>query len=360
MPRAPMTSLYSVSGASGGAALDLTPPATPAPVSLASGTTSLGSTSIGSWSAAVTVTATVSASAGGAVTATVTGSGAGPYSVSIASGLADGRTYSVRLRGTGADGQVADVVLAVAVQTPASVTGSIAWVLAADYDYTQVVTSSRVVTSGTVSSGVVGLPDMTLAADSGTTFGVTPTNGTGLVLDSTGASTRGYVHFTPNWAALGISQLGWDGYAVEMQLSAPAYATAVFTSFLVGSVANSNGGTGQGAGARCINSAGTRTGTARSLAAGSPDLGATVFTSASDPANVAFLGGFASGEQGQGILNGALPAGGPDGYTIYRDGNGRTIGTAATYSPGIVSLLWGNGVFSGAISRVRIWRRGVV
>lgn len=242
----------------------------------------------------------------------------------------------------------------------ATPTGTLGWVLAADYDYTQVVTSSRVATSGTVASGVVGLPDMTLAADSGTTFGVTPTNGTGLVLDSTGASTRGYVHFTPNWAALGISQLGWDGYAVEMQLAGPVYATSVFTSFLVGSVANSNGGTGQGAGARCINSAGTRTGAARSLAAGSPELSSAVFTSASDPANVAFLGGFASGEQGQGILNGTLPSNGPDGYTIYRDGNGRTIGTTSTYSPGIVSLLWGNGVFSGAISRVRIWRRGVV
>ena len=355
---APPTML-GMAGARGGSVADLTPPSTPAPVSLASGTTSLGSTLVGSWSAAVTVTASVEASADSPPTATVTGSGAGPYSVSIASGLSDSRAYAVRLRGTGADGQVADVVLAVAVQAPATVTGSIAWVLAADYDYTQVVTSSRVATSGTVASGVVGLPDMTLAADSGTNFGVTPTNGTGLVLDSTGSTTRGYVHFTPDWAALGISQTGWDGYAVELQLAGPVYATSVFTSFLVGSVANSNGGTGQGAGARCINSAGTRTGAARSLAAGSPELSSAVFTSASDPANVAFLGGFASGEQGQGILNGTLPSNGPDGYTIYRDGNGRTIGTTATYSPGIVSLLWGNGVFSGAISRVRIWRRGV-
>jgi hypothetical protein len=301
----------------------------------------------------VSVAATCSGSDGSTPTVTVSGSGAGPYSVSIASGLSAGVSYVVRAVGTGGDGQVAGVALLVRV-APA-----MGWVLAADYDYTQVVTSARVATSGTVASGVVGLPDMTLAADSGTTFGVTPTNGTGLVLDSTGGTTRGYVHFTPDWAALGISQTGWAGYAVEMQLAGPVYATSVFTSFLVGSVANSNGGTGQGAGARCINSAGTRTGAARSLAAGSPELSSAVFTSASDPANVSFLGGFASGEQGQGILNGALPASGPDGYTIWRDGNARAIGTAATYSPGIVSLLWGNGVFSGAISRVRIWWWGV-
>jgi len=350
-----MTSLYSVSGApaAGGGGPDLTAPAAPANVNLASSATSLGSTALGSWSASVTVAATCQGSDGSTPTVTVSGSGAGPYSVSIASGLAAGVSYVVRAVGTGGDGQVAGVSLLVRV-APA-----MGWVLAANYDYTQVVTSARVATSGTVASGVVGLPDMTLAADSGTTFGVTPTNGTGLVLDSTGATTRGFLHFTPDWAALGISQTGWDGYAVEMQLAGPVYAASVFTSFLVGSVANSNGGTGQGAGARCINSAGTRTGAARSLAAGSPELSSAVFTSASDPANVAFLGGFASGEQGQGILNGALPSNGPDGYTIYRDGNARTIGTTATYSPGIVSLLWGNGVFSGAISRVRIWRRGV-
>ena len=343
----------------GAAAPDLTPPATPAPVSLAAGSTALGSTLVGSWSAAVTVVATVTASAGGAVTATVTGSGAGPYSVSIASGLADSRTYAVRLRGTGSDGQVADVVLAVAVQTPASVTGSIDWVVAADYDFTGVTTSARV-TSGAVTSGG-GLPDWTLAADSGTAFGVTPTNGTGLVLDSTGAA-RGYLHFTPNWGGLGIDLAGTDAYAVELQLSAPVYASAAFTTFQAGSAANPNG-SGSGAGGRCINSGGNRNGNARSNSLGTSELSSTTLFSVagSDPAAVSFLGGFFSGESANSVLNATLPATGPAGYTVWRDGASRTIGTSAGYSPGFVSLLFGGGnITGGAISRVRIWKRGVV
>lgn len=352
-------SLSGLGSGGGTAAPDLTPPSTPAPVSLASGTTSLGSTVVGSWSAAVTVTASVEASAGGAVTATVTGSGAGPYSVSIASGLADSRTYAVRLRGTGADGQVADVVLAVAVQTPATVTGSIAWVVAADYDFTLCSTSARV-TSGTVTSGG-GLPDWTLASDSGTAFGVTPTNGTGLVLDSTGTA-RGFVHFTPNWASLGIDLAGTDAYAVELQLTGPVYGASAFTTYQVGSAANPNG-TGSGAGGRCINSAGNRNGNARSNSAGTSELSSTTLFSVAgaDPSAVSFLGGFISGESANSVLNGTLPASGPGGYTIWRDGAARAIGTSAGYSPGFVSLLFGGGsITGGAISRVRVWRRGVV
>lgn len=244
-------------------------------------------------------------------------------------------------------------------QTANSDLGSIAWVVAADYDFTEVVTSSRVAGSGTVLSGVVDLPDWTLGSDSGTTYGVTPTNGTGLVLDSTGLA-RGFIHFTPNWAGLGITLAGIDAYAVELQLSAPVYGGSSFTTLQVGSAANPNGA-GSGAGGRCINSGGTRTGVARSNSSGTSELSSAIFTSASDPANVSFLGGFLSGESASSVLNGALPVTGPDGYTIYRDGASRAIGTGAGYSPGYVSLLFGGGTISGgAISRVRIWKRGVV
>jgi hypothetical protein len=352
-------SLSGLGGGGGVAPADLTGPAAPAPVSLASGTTALGSTSIGSWSASVTVTAAALGSDLSTPTVTVTGSGAGPYSVSIASGLSDGVTYRVVLTGTGADGQVATAQLSVAVREPATITGSIAWEVVADYDFTQCSTSSRV-TSGTVTSGG-GLPDWTLASDSGTAFGVTPTNGTGLVLDSTGTA-RGFVHFTPNWASLGIDLAGTDAYAVELQLTGPVYGASAFTTYQVGSAANPNG-TGSGAGGRCINSGGNRNGNARSNSAGTSELSSTTLFSVAgaDPSAVSFLGGFISGESANSVLNGTLPASGPGGYTIWRDGAARAIGTGAGYSPGFVSLLFGGGTITGgAISRVRIWRRGVV
>ncbi|RPJ54994.1 MAG: hypothetical protein EHM24_31120, partial [Acidobacteria bacterium] len=162
------------SGGGGGGGPDLTPPSTPTPQVLASGTTELGSTSIGSWSDSVTVVATVTPSAGGAVTATVTGSGAGPYSVSIASGLSDGRSYAVRLRGTGADGQVADVVLSVAVR-PAL--GSLDWKVVADYDLTTVDTASATTgTTGSINLTVGGAAFLTLTGIDGTGTGsITPT-----------------------------------------------------------------------------------------------------------------------------------------------------------------------------------------
>lgn len=194
--------MVGMAGARGGSVADLTPPSTPAPVSLAAGSTSLGSTLVGSWSAAVTVTATVSASAGGAVTATVTGSGAGPYSVSIASGLADSRTYAVRLRGTGADGQVADVVLAVAVR-PAT-TGTLGWATLADYDLTTVDTAAgTTATSGSLALTVGGAAFLTLSGITGTGVGsIVPTNGQGVVISAQG--TRAFL-LDLDWAALGVN-----------------------------------------------------------------------------------------------------------------------------------------------------------
>jgi len=97
-------------------ASNLTSPATPQPLTLAVGTTSLGSTLIGSWSSSVTVTGRVVPSDGPTPGLTISGSGAGPYSVSISSGLLEGVTYSIELAGTAADGQVAQVTLSVRVE----------------------------------------------------------------------------------------------------------------------------------------------------------------------------------------------------------------------------------------------------
>ncbi len=198
-----MTSLYSMAGTSGGGGSgpDLTAPIPPVPVSLASGTTALGSTSIGSWSASVTVTATVTASSGSPPTATVTGSGAGPYSVSIASGLADGVTYAVTLTGTGADGQVARVGLSVAVGTAVPAP---AWNTLVEYDLTTVDTATAVTaTGGDVALTVGGAAFLTLKTIFGSGTGsLTPTNGSGVIFSgSAGGIRAAFVNI--DWATLG-------------------------------------------------------------------------------------------------------------------------------------------------------------
>ena len=244
-----MTSLYSVSGAPGGSVADLTPPSTPAPVSLAAGSTSLGSTLVGSWSASVTVTATVTASAGSPPTATVTGSGAGPYSVSIGSGLADSRTYAVRLRGTGADGQVADVVLAVAVQTPATVTGSLQWEVLSDWDFTTVDTAAAFTTSGalalTTGGGSPFLTITTYTPSGSGTGSITPTNGVGLEIATTSSFQRAF-YFQPSMT--GITQ-GRQRWAVEFIHTLGSLATGGLVLPSVGSTTSVNSGKhfGQGA-----------------------------------------------------------------------------------------------------------------
>lgn len=336
---------------------DLTPPSTPAPVSLAAGSTSLGSTAVGSWSRSVTVAATVQASAGSPPTATVSGSGAGPYSVSIASGLADGRTYSVRLRGTGSDGQVADVAVSVAVQTPASVTGSIAWVVAGTYDFRNATTSGPYTSPQTITTGG-GLPDITLGQDAAGTYSLTPTNGTGILLSNTGAA-RPWMAFTPDWAALGIDPLAPEGWVAEIEVASPILGASGFLSYIVGTMQNPNG-SGSGMGARLINTAGTRTGIARSVSAGTPELGPTIISQASDYANVSMLGGGFPAEMVGSIQSGTLPAT-LSGYTLYRDSFTRTnMGTTWGLSPGHVGLLFGGGTLTATLVRARFWRRGVV
>lgn len=219
-----MTSLYSVSGApaAGGGGPDLTAPAAPANVNLASSATSLGSTALGSWSASVTVAATCQGSDGSTPTVTVSGSGAGPYSVSIASGLSAGVSYVVRAVGTGGDGQVAGVSLLVRV-APA-----MGWTTLLNYDLTTVDTMSAVTgTGGTIALTVGGAPLVTLQAITGSGTGsLTPTNGTGIIFSASGGGTRNS-NIDVDWAGLGIDPYT-DTIAIQAEFS--------FTSIVSGGV----------------------------------------------------------------------------------------------------------------------------
>jgi hypothetical protein len=207
-------------------------------VSLAAGSTSLGSTAIGSWSAAVTVTANVSGSDGSSPVATVTGSGAGPYSVSIASGLTDGVTYAVTLSGTGADGQVARVGLSVAVRQP--VVGTLDWNVVADYDLTTIDTAAPTTgTAGSITLTVGGVPFLTLTDLDGTGTGsITPTNGVGLVFAVTTTGRRS-IMLDLNWPALGVSNVFRRIFAVEAQASIGNLANGAAGYIMMASAASS-------------------------------------------------------------------------------------------------------------------------
>lgn len=240
---------------------------------------------------------------------------------------------------------------------PSSGGSTIQWATAATYDFRNCTTSSRV-TTGTVTSGG-SLPNWTLGTDSGTGFGATPTNGVGIVLDN--ASTgRGFIHFTPDYASLGLDFLSPTPMVITMQVSGAVLGGSAFLTYQLGNASNPNG-SGSGAGGRIINSGGTRNGNARSNSSGTSELSSsTLFSQASDPAHVSFCGGFYPGENVNSILNTALPANGPSGFTLWRDGATRTIGTGAGYSPGFVSLLFGGGsVASAAIAVVEVWTRRV-
>jgi hypothetical protein len=202
----------------------------------------------------------------------------------------------------------------------------------------------------------VALPDLTAATDASGTWSVTPTNGTGMVLSST-STARPYVYFVPDWTGLGINTTGPEGYAVEVQISSPVQASSSFFTFFFGSAANPNG-SGSGSGGRCLNTAGTRNVIARSVSAGTAELGATIASQASDFAALSFFAAALPGEVIGSGLGSALPAG-PGSYTAYRDGYARSLSTAWGLSPGNVALLFGGANISGNLPRIRIWKRGV-
>jgi len=135
--------------------------------------------------------------------------------VSIASGLADGVTYTVTLTGTGADGQVARVGLSVAVR---STLGSVGWEVVADYDLTTIDTASATTgTTGSINLTVGGAAFLTLTGIDGTGTGsITPTNGSGLVFSVNTTGQRSIL-LDPDWTALGVSNVFRRIFAVEAQ-----------------------------------------------------------------------------------------------------------------------------------------------
>lgn len=206
-----MLGMAGIPSGGGGTSADLTAPAAPAAVSLASSATSLGSTLLGSWSASVTVTATCEGSDGSTPTVTVSGSGAGPYSVSIASGLAAGVSYVIRAVGTGGDGQVAGVSLLVRVGP------AMGWTTLANYDLTAVDTASAVTaTGGDLALTVGGVTLLTLRAIAGSGTGsLTPTNGSGVIFSASGGGVR-TSHVDVVWSTFGVD-LDLDTVAVQME-----------------------------------------------------------------------------------------------------------------------------------------------
>lgn len=339
---------------------DLTAPASPAPVSLAAGTTALGSTALGSWSAPVTVVAACAGSDGSTPAVAVTGSGAGPYSVSVASGLSDGVTYTITATGTGADGQVAPVALSVAVRQPATVTGSVGWVVAAAYDFRLATTSGPYSAPTTVVLGG-GLPDLTLAQDAAGTYSVTPTNGTGILCSIAGAG-RPYLSLLPNWSALGIDLDGPDGFAVELVVASPVFAsTSAFLTLQGGTQQNSTGG--NGIGARLINVAGTGTGNRilsvrQNLGGAATVVNVATSVGADFPAVSMLAGLYAGGPVGAAL--GTAPPADPSGYGPLMGGLTRTPAASPPLDPFHVTWMWGNAANSFTVTDLRIWKRGVV
>lgn len=354
--------MFGMAGASGASA-DLTAPSTPAPVSLAAGSTSLGSTLVGSWSASVTVAAAAAGSDSSTPTVTVSGSGAGPYSVSIASGLSDGVTYAVTLTGTGTDGQVADVVLAVAV-LPAT-TGTLGWTTIADYDLTTIDTGAgTTATSGSLALTVGGSPFLTLSGITGSGVGsITPTNGQGVVISAAG--TRAFL-LDLDWTALGIDlfrRLVAVGIEIEpITITASSQANLMLVESVSGASSDSNVGgriSGQAGPAWVIS--------ARTFNAGVSNAGtdATISTTIPSRYSASMLRIPEGLEVCQSVA--ALPAN-PDLHTYVGRRRSQNTSWGAVNAPLLlgadprpaVSLVCASGTSEVRVRRIRVMAQGVV
>lgn len=180
----------------------LTPAAAPADQSLTAGTTSSSSITWGTptgGSGSVSLAVTLDLVRGGG-TAALSGSG----SSRTVTGLADGDV--VLARGVWTDSVTGETVeQAVAVAVAAAASGSLGWVTLADYDLTTVDTAAGITTTTgdialTVSSAAfVSLVDRT-GSGTGT---ITPTNGTGVVVETVGAGSRSMA-ITHDWAGDGV------------------------------------------------------------------------------------------------------------------------------------------------------------
>lgn len=351
-------SLSGLGGGGGVAPADLTGPAAPAPVSLASGTTALGSTSIGSWSAAVTVTAACEGSDSSTPTVTVTGSGAGPYSVSIASGLADGVTYAVELTGTGADGQVAVVSLSVAVREPATITGSLQWEVVSDWDFTLVDTAAAFTTSGalalTTGGGTPFLTITTYTPSGSGTGSITPTNGVGLQIATTSSFQRAF-YFQPSMT--GITQ-GRQRWAVEWIHTLSSLATGGLVLPSVGSTASINSGKqfGQGAvrdGATAYNMRVRNRDGAATISGGNVVSSTTLFA-AYRAVQILSPGG------GQAFMHASSTPTGPEsaGTEQFSALENNAAATPILQNP-YIHVSYGVAAVTATLTRIRLWREVV-
>jgi hypothetical protein len=180
----------------------LTPAAAPADQRLTAGTTSSstitwGTPTGGSGSVSLAVTLdTVHASG----TPALSGSG----SSRTVTGLSDGDV--VLARGVWTDATTGETVeQAVAVSVAPAASGSLGWVTLSDYDLTSVDTASGVTTTtGDIALTVGSAAFVSLVDRTGSGTGtITPTNGTGVVVDTVGAGSRSMA-ITHDWAGDGI------------------------------------------------------------------------------------------------------------------------------------------------------------
>lgn len=351
-------SLSGLGGGGGVAPADLTGPAAPAPVSLASGTTALGSTSIGSWSASVTVTAAALGSDLSTPTVTVTGSGAGPYSVSIASGLSDGVTYRVVLTGTGADGQVATAQLSVAVREPATITGSLQWEVLSDWDFTTVDTAAAHTTSAalalTTGGGSPFLTITTYTPSGSGTGSITPTNGVGLEIATTSSFQRAF-YFQPTMT--GITQ-GRQRWAVEFIHTLSSLATGGLVLPSVGSTTSINSGKhfGQGAvrdGATAYNMRVRNRDGAATISGGNAVSSTTLFA-AYRAVQILSPGG------GQAFMHNSSTPTGPEsaGTEQFSALENNAAATPILQNP-YIHVSYGVAAVTATLTRIRLWREVV-
>jgi hypothetical protein len=183
--------------AGGGSEYDpLVPPSAPAAQALASGSTSSAAISWGS----------PTGGSGSTTTADVltqdVGTGAS-LSAGAVIGLEDGDV--VRVRRTWTDSTTGQTVSATTTVSVAAASGSLGWVTLRDIDLKTVDTATGVTThSGDIALTVASAAFVSLVDRTGSGSGtITPTNGTGIVVETTGAGSRSMA-ITHDWAGDGV------------------------------------------------------------------------------------------------------------------------------------------------------------
>lgn len=194
--RGPMFGGMGGAGAGGGAgASPLVPGTAPANQALSAGTTA---SSAISWTDPSGGTSPYTPSTS---LVHIVGSGAS-LSGDAVTGLEDGDVVAVTRTWTDADGQT---VARTAVVSVAAASGSLGWVTLRDIDLKTVDTATGVTThSGDIALTVASAAFVSLVDRTGSGSGtITPTNGTGIVVETTGAGSRSMA-ITHDWAGDGV------------------------------------------------------------------------------------------------------------------------------------------------------------